>query len=116
MSFYNNSFSPIRKLKNYKDFLCVYRCGHLTKGKFFWVYIMPTDMKQVRYGIAISKKIVKKAYARNRIKRIASEYIRQYFIPNDKSIDIVLSLKVFIEPNFSGSKELRENISSLLND
>ncbi|MFH1644984.1 MAG: ribonuclease P protein component [Candidatus Omnitrophota bacterium] len=114
MSFDDSGVFLLEKLKKPKDFLKVYRQGRLLKGNFFWLYAMETELGKIRFGVAISKKIVKKAAVRNRIKRITQEYIKQNYEAKDIGADFILNLKCFREPNPNGSKELREDIRSLL--
>lgn len=74
-----------------KEFQAVYRNGKRLRGKEFSLIFMPNGLNLNRLGISVHG--VKKAVARNRIKRIIREFYRlnrQFISP---SSDIVIAVR-----------------------
>lgn len=71
-------FPKNKRLLNPDDFGVVLKngAGRVTNKKFFVVY-RPNELGYPRIGIAISKKLIKKAVGRNRIKRLVRESYRK---------------------------------------
>jgi ribonuclease P protein component len=89
----------------------VYTKAPPLKGKSIWVYRLKTDTNNSRIGISISRSILKKATARNRLKRV----IREWFKKNMAGgYDIVVVLKRPTETTRAGSRLVREELSTLL--
>lgn len=79
-----------------KEFQAVYRNGKRLRGKEFSLIFMPNGLNTNRLGISVHG--VKKAVARNRIKRIIREFYRlnrQFISP---SSDIVFAVRKNFPP------------------
>jgi len=89
----------------------------IKKGKRFWndflfLKVMKNDLKLVRVGLVISRKISKKAVERNKIKRQLSEVLRIKINKINSGYDLVFFAKKGIKTrNFS---EIKESVEVLL--
>lgn len=80
-----------------KEFQAVYRNGKRLRGKEFSLIFMPNGLNTSRLGISVHG--VKRAVARNRIKRIIREFYRlnrQFISP---SSDIVIAVRKDFPPD-----------------
>jgi ribonuclease P protein component len=70
-----------------------------------------------RLGLAISKKSIKLAVQRNRIKRLIREYFRQELITTDQCIDFVVMAKnnIHLNSNEKLLYSLNKNFKKLIN-
>lgn len=95
-----------------KEFKKVCKKGRLFQGKFFSLLAIGQKQPVVRFAFIVSKKIDKKAVARNRIKRLLSEAVYR-FLPEIKSgVDgIFLVKKAIGGRNF---EEIREEMKEVL--
>lgn len=65
------------KLLNADDFNRVFDKSLRSSDQYFTVLVRPNDLKRPRLGMAISKRRVKLAVARNRLKRLVRENFRK---------------------------------------
>lgn len=63
------------RLTRSKDVARVYRQGESGATRFLFVRCLPNKLNQTRFAVAISKKISKKAVARNRLKRLVRQAV-----------------------------------------
>lgn len=59
--------------------LFVGKKGKLAKSPFFLVKIYPASEEFSRFGVTVSAKVAKKATERNRLKRLAYNFLRDYY-------------------------------------
>lgn len=77
-------------LKKKKDFSRVFKEGKKINGKFVYIKIFPNNLLESRFGIIISKKVIKKAVLRNRLKR-QTRFILKNILPKIKTnIDCIV--------------------------
>lgn len=97
------------------DFDTVYKQGRRIRGKSFGLIVLPTENKNdpSKIGIAITKKVAKKAVDRNQLKRqirsILVENILPTLPPGKKII-----LTAFPAPKTGEYQETRDELLSLL--
>jgi len=72
----NNLFPKSARLNTPEDFKVVFKQANKLNFSGFTIYVLKTDQTDSRLGLAISKKSVKKAVSRNRIKRIIRDSFR----------------------------------------
>jgi ribonuclease P protein component len=93
--------------------LFVGKKGKLAKSPFFLIKIYSASEKFSRFGVTISAKVAKKATARNRMKRLAYNFLRDYYkeIPlGDYWITVLPSAAQLDKENFK--KKLWEAFST----
>lgn len=77
------------RIKTNEEFQQLYRNARRFKGAFFTILAITNDLTYPRLGVSISKKNIRSAVARNRIKRIVRESFRQTQ-HNLQNLDIVV--------------------------
>ncbi len=77
-------------LKKRKDFLTVFKEGEKIQGRFFYLKFIMKEEDLSRFGIVISKKVLRKATERNKIKRRTRAILREKILKEKKGIDCVL--------------------------
>jgi len=88
------------RLRTTNDFKGVFKKGRgVTKGGLM-VRVKSADRGHPRIGIIVSKKVAKKAVARNRIRRILAEAIRTHLDYMRANVDVV----VVALPDFEAKK------------
>jgi ribonuclease P protein component len=104
------------RLKKEKDFSKVLRSNKKIKKDFLVLKLAGNDLKEVRLGISVSKKVSKKASARNKIKRRLAALLKSNLTEFKNGTDAVLIvLPGFEKKDFSGMKEAVENILEKIN-
>ena len=68
----------IDRLRRGKDFRKIFSAGRKINTRYFILYLLPNNLKTVRLGLAVSRKIGN-AVVRNRVKRILREAMRSAF-------------------------------------
>lgn len=87
--------------------------GKLAKGSYFLVKIYDTKEFSSRFGVTVSAKVSKKAVERNRLKRMAYNFIQEYYkkIPvGDYWISVLPPAAKLEKENFQ--KELKKILDS----
>jgi ribonuclease P protein component len=104
--------SKINRLKKEKDFEVVLKTGRSAREGFLLLKETDNNIKQIRFGVSISKKISKKATLRNKIKRQISSLLKGDIINIKEGKDVLLIALPGLEKNtFS---DIKENIQKLL--
>ena len=93
-----------------KDYTHIFQQGIHSQSKFWKLIACPSEQEHPRLGLAISKKICKRAVDRNFFKRIARETFRQHQDGLDL-LDFVVMVKK--TPN-TNNQELVSDLLSLL--
>ena len=104
-------FSFSQRLHRSDEFERVLKSSGLV-NKWFSLHSKVNNAGLDRLGIVVSKRIVAKAAARNRIKRIIREFFRQTLPENLSSLDIVI--KVRKNPSDEKTVALKEALFYLL--
>ncbi|MBI4694197.1 MAG: ribonuclease P protein component [Gammaproteobacteria bacterium] len=73
----NETFPRTHRLLDSSSFDLTFRSGNRTGDSYFAVYRRPNELSHPRLGIAVSRKAVRNAAARNRIKRLIRESFRR---------------------------------------
>ncbi len=81
------------KLLNGAEFGAVFSHRKSIHGKYFRVHVLGNDLSRARVGLAVSKRVSKKAVQRNRIKRQIRESFRLHSFELSE-IDFVVVAKV----------------------
>ena len=106
----NRSLVPGVRITKARDYAHIFQQGTHSQGKFWKLITFPSGQANSRLGLAISKKICKRAVDRNLFKRIARETFRQH--QNDFNLlDFVVMIKKM--PN-TNNQELVSDLLSLL--
>lgn len=84
-------FSKKVRLLNLNEFVFVFQQSQHIKITGITLFSRPNQLKYPRIGLAISKKYIKYAHERNRIKRYARETFRMYQ-NNLSASDFVLTI------------------------
>jgi ribonuclease P protein component len=106
----NHSLAQGVRITDARDYAHIFQQGNHSQGKFWKLIACPSDQENPRLGLAISKKICKRAVDRNLFKRIARETFRQYRHDFDL-LDFVVMIKKI--PN-TNNQELVSDLLSLL--
>lgn len=86
-------FSFSRRLHSQEDFAFALRKRGRVISRWATLHVSPNVAGFERLGIIVSKRVVNKAVARNRIKRIIREAFRQSCADKTRSLDFVIKLK-----------------------
>ena len=106
----NRSLVPGVRITKAKDYAHIFQQGVHSQGNFWKLIASTSGQTNPRLGLAISKKICKRAVDRNLFKRIARETFRQN--RNDFDLlDFVVMIKKM--PN-TNNQELVSDLLSLL--
>lgn len=89
--------SPQNRLKNKKEFEEVFKKGKGFERDFLFLKIKKSNSKKSKFGFVISRKINKKAVARNKIKRRLRGIIKGEISKIEPGVDAVLIVKKDIE-------------------
>ena len=106
----NRSLVQGARITKPRDYAHIFQQGMHSQGKFWKLIFSPSGQANPRLGLAISKKICKRAVARNLFKRLARETFRQH--RDDLALlDFVVMIKKL--PN-TDNQELVSDLLSLL--
>ena len=72
----NFSFSRARRLEGPHAYAAVFAYKCRVSGRWFQVYVRPSGGVKARLGVVVSKRIMKRAVARNSFKRLARDVFR----------------------------------------
>ena len=106
----NRSLAQRARITKARDYAHIFQKGMHSQGKFWKLLASPSGQANSRLGLAISKKICKRAVDRNLFKRIARETFRQHRDDFDL-LDFVVMIKKI--PN-TNNQELISDLLSLL--
>ena len=106
----NRSLVQGARITKARDYAHIFQQGVHSQGKFWKLIASPSEQKNPRLGLAISKKICKRAVDRYFFKRLARETFRQYQDDFDL-LDFVVMIKNM--PN-TNNQELASDLLSLL--
>ena len=106
----NRSLAQGARITKARDYAHIFQQGMPSQGKFWKLIASPSGKANSRLGLAISKKICKRAVDRNLFKRIARETFRQHRDDFDL-LDFVVMIKKI--PN-TNNQELVSDLLSLL--
>ena len=105
-----NSLAKCVRITKARDYAHIFQNGIHTQSKFWKLISYDSGNDKSRLGLAISKKICKRAVDRNLFKRIARETFRQHQGDFDV-LDFVVMIKNM--PN-TNNRELASDLLSLL--
>ncbi len=97
----DETFAKKERLVKTKDFRKVYKDGRSYKAGFVILRSLPNAGLTNRIGFSISAKIIKRAFRRNRIKRLFREAYRRNKNILKKGFDIVFVVRRDFKENFS---------------
>ena len=106
----NRSLVPGVRITKARDYSHIFQQGVHSQGKFWKLIASASGQANPRLGLAISKKICKRAVDRNLFKRIAKETFRQNQ-DNFDLLDFVVMIKKM--PN-TNNQALASDLLSLL--
>lgn len=100
------------RLKRKKDFEKVLRRGKLLAKNFLILKTVKNNLKTIRIGVVVSRKVSKKAVLRNKAKRKIREAIRANIKKIKPGYDLIFFTKKGIEKkSFS---EIKEEVEKLI--
>jgi len=94
-------FAKQERLIKTKDFRKAYKDGRSYKAGFIILRLLPNGTSMNRVGFFISAKSIKRAFKRNRIKRLFREAYRKNKKLLKRGFDIVLVVRRETKDNFS---------------
>ena len=106
----NRSLAQGARITKARDYAHIFQQGIPSQGKFWKLIAIPSEQAHSRLGLAISKKICKRAVDRNLFKRLARETFRQHR-DDFELLDFVVMIKKI--PN-TNNRELISDLLSLL--
>jgi ribonuclease P protein component len=83
--------SSLTRLTNADDFSSVFILKKRFSGQFINIFHKPNQLEYNRFGLIVSKKINKKAVARNYMKRVIRDVFRK--LNNSSKLDIIIQVK-----------------------
>ncbi len=89
----NEVFQKKERLIKTGDFRKVYKDGRSFKKEFVSLRISPNTLPVNRIGFSISSKSIRKAYRRNRIRRLFREVYRKNKMAVKKGFDMALVIR-----------------------
>jgi ribonuclease P protein component len=102
------------KLKKTDEFSSVFSFKQRIYGNWIAAHYKPNGLKHSRIGIVVSKKVARKAVARNYMRRVLREWFRQN-LTTLMAVDIVMRLhKPFARSDFSTVQEELARMSKRL--
>ncbi|MFN8577584.1 MAG: ribonuclease P protein component [Candidatus Sericytochromatia bacterium] len=100
------------RLRKKQDFDSVYRKGKSYSCKYLKLYILNTDLPSQRFGFSISKKVSKKAFERNKLKRQLSFVLREELNNLKTGSDIIFVVRnIILDLSYS---DIKYNVRELL--
>lgn len=105
------AFRPEYRLRKTDEFSSVFSLRRTQRSRHFVIHHGPSDCDGARLGVVVAKRHLKRANARNLVKRLAREAFRHQR-PALKPVDIILRLNA--RPEVLDRKRLREEIDALL--
>jgi ribonuclease P protein component len=106
-----HAFRPEYRLRKTDEFSSVFALRRTQRSRHFVIHHGPSDCAGARLGVVIAKRFVKRAHARNLLKRLAREAFR-HLRGELKPVDIVLRLNA--RPDVMDRKALRGEIDGLI--
>ncbi len=106
----NHSLAQGARITKAREYAHIFKQGIPSQGNFWKLIAIPSEQANSRLGLAISKKICKRAVDRNLFKRIARETFRQHR-DDFNLLDFVVMIKKM--PN-TNNPELVSDLVSLL--
>mgnify|MGYP003393646101 CR=1 FL=1 len=97
----DETFAKQERLIKTKDFRKVYKDGRSYKSGFVVLRLLPNAASINRVGFSISAKSIKRAFRRNRIKRLFREAYRRNKKILKKGFDFVLVVRRDVKADFS---------------
>lgn len=97
----DETFAKQERLIKTKDFRKVYKDGRSYKAGFVVLRLLPNAASINRIGFSISAKSIKRAFRRNRIKRLFRETYRRNKKILKKGFDFVLVVRRDVKADFS---------------
>ena len=95
------TFAKQERLLKTKDFRKVYRDGRSYKAGFIILRLLPNTASTNRVGFSISAKSIKRAFRRNRIKRLFREAYRRNKKILKQGLDIVFVVRRDVKESYS---------------
>jgi ribonuclease P protein component len=84
------AFPPAARLRKPAEFKRVFASPFVSADRCFKVLARSNDRGRPRLGMAVSRKVDRKALGRNRIKRVVRESFRLYFLDRRPPLDFVV--------------------------
>lgn len=106
--------SSLERLTGDCQYRRVCKQGRLARGDILWLYLLPASGRRIKLGLSISSKVIKKATARNKLKRTIKEWFRQNNPSTKGGYEAVVAVKKEIPITRGNLKEIREELSRLL--
>lgn len=97
----DEAFAKQERLIKTKDFRKVYKDGRSYKADFIILRLLPNAASTNRIGFSISAKSIKRAFRRNRMKRLFREAYRKNKKILKKGFDIVFVVRKDAKESFS---------------
>jgi ribonuclease P protein component len=103
----DETFAKQERLVKTKDFRKVYKDGRSYKAGFVVLRSLPNAALTNRVGFSISAKIVKRAFRRNRLKRLFREAYRKNKKALKQGFDLVFVIRKDAKESFSYAEAQR---------
>ena len=85
-----NGFHPRMRLKRRSDFERAYREGSRARGRLLSVVAVENDLGWTRLGLAVGRRVWRRAVRRNRVRRIFREAFRLEYDQLPQGVDLIL--------------------------
>lgn len=85
------------RLGHQSNFQRVYQDKCSVANKIFIIYYRKNDEKETRFGISISKKVLRRAHERNLLRRRLHVLLRERLLSYQKGYDIIIIARKGVE-------------------
>lgn len=100
-----------KRLRKNREIEKVFKKGKKLQGRYLKIYFLENNLKNNRYNIIISKKVSKKAFLRNKLKRIIKKEIILFNFSDSPKKDII----VLVSPTtLNNQEDVKKDIGLLL--
>lgn len=98
-----------------KDIDRIFKQGKTVRSSFFFIRFLKNEVNRLQVAVIVPNKVLKKATARNRVKRIFTETIRSgQFLKKSFDMVVVATASIVEKQSKEIKRELEQTIKNLV--